>query len=354
MDITSIKSISCVTSLAFLAAVVAGVPSRAGEVIWVDEGSNCQQPCFRPCYEPYRPACEVPIGRPSCEIAAPCKNDHWIRESVKESHLGFSEDDGPGTLFQWSYGHSEGGPNLDEPLVTDRPDFTEASSTVGRRIAQIEFGYTFTADDEDPASLRSHSIGEPILRYGIGANWLEFRIGLFPISEEVGNGPVNNSHGGTEDLYLGFKIGLTPQFCHWPEMALIPQMTVPTGSSDLTNDEVLPGVNWVYSWELNDEIAIGGSTQVNRAIDEESHEPYLEIAQSVTVGLGLSDTSGVYTEWYALFPDGGDSAQVEHYFNGGLSYLLSNDVQFDLRAGFGMNSTAMDFFVGTGLSIRFQ
>ncbi len=32
---------------------------------------------------------------------------------------------------------------MTEPLVTDRPDFTEACSTVGRRVAQeIETGYT--------------------------------------------------------------------------------------------------------------------------------------------------------------------------------------------------------------------
>src|SRR5688572_11638984 len=31
------------------------------------------------------------------------------------------------TLFQWSYGDGgDGGPDLNEPLVTDRPDFTEA------------------------------------------------------------------------------------------------------------------------------------------------------------------------------------------------------------------------------------
>ena len=32
---------------------------------------------------------------------------------------------------------SSGGPDLNAPLVTDRPDFTEASSTVGRGIAQL-------------------------------------------------------------------------------------------------------------------------------------------------------------------------------------------------------------------------
>ncbi|MGE3408748.1 MAG: hypothetical protein AB7I37_18160 [Pirellulales bacterium] len=41
-----------------------------------------------------------------------------------------------GTLFQWSYGTSfSGGPDLSEPIVTDRPDFTEASVTVGQGVA---------------------------------------------------------------------------------------------------------------------------------------------------------------------------------------------------------------------------
>lgn len=44
------------------------------------------------------------------------------------------------TLLQWSYGTSfGGGSHWNEPLVTDRPDFTEASSTVGRGVAQLEF-----------------------------------------------------------------------------------------------------------------------------------------------------------------------------------------------------------------------
>ena len=65
----------------------------------------------------------------------------------------------PGTLFQWSYGNSfSGGPDLDAPLVTDRPDFTEASSTVGRGVAQIEFGYTYTYNADDGTSERGQSV----------------------------------------------------------------------------------------------------------------------------------------------------------------------------------------------------
>ena len=50
-----------------------------------------------------------------------------------------------GNLLQWSRNPSySGGPDLSEPLVSDRPDFTEASSTVGRGVSQYEVGYTYT------------------------------------------------------------------------------------------------------------------------------------------------------------------------------------------------------------------
>ncbi len=271
----------------------------------------------------------------------------WVQcQSCRES---------PGTLFQWNYDTSfSGGPNLDESLVTDRPDFTEAGTTVGCGVAQLEFGYTYILDDEPGTTLTGHSIGEPLLRFGVLANWLEFRIGLFPTYEQVEIGGVTTTRSGVEDLYVGFKIGLTPQECILPEMSLIPQMTVPTGSSEFSNDEVLPGVNWIYSWDVTEVVSVAGSTQGNWTLDEVTGKAYLAIAQSATAAFGLTNELGMYTEWFAYFPSGSDTAQTEHYFNGGFTYLVSNDVQFDIRAGLGLNRAADDFFAGAGLSIRFR
>lgn len=259
-----------------------------------------------------------------------------------------------GTLFRWSFSNATGGPDLAEPLVTDRPDFTEASSTVGRGVAQIEFGYTYTYNSNDGVSDRGNSYGEPLLRHGIFANWLELRVGLFPVDQRTKAAGRSNTTGGTEDLYLGFKIGLTPNDGWLPEMAFIPQMTVATGSNAFTNNETLPGGNWLYSWEINDYIVTGGSTQMNRALDEATGRAYVEVAQSWTIGVSLTEKLGAYSEWYAFFPHSADTAQVEHYFNSGFTYLFSNDVQWDIRYGQGLNRAADDYFVGTGLSIRFH
>lgn len=58
--------------------------------------------------------------------------------------------------------------------------------------------------------------------------------------------------------------------------------------------------------------------------------------------------------WFALFPDASDTADTEHYFNGGFTYLVSDDIQWDIRAGKGLNSSADDYFIGTGVSLRYR
>ena len=257
-----------------------------------------------------------------------------------------------GTLFRWASepsAESAVGPDLNEPLVTDRPDFTEASSTVGQGVAQLEFGYTFTFDSEAGTRTRSHSVPEILFRYGIIDDWMELRFG--------GNYAYQSVSGltaaGAEDLYLGAKLALTPQAGFLPEMAIIPQMTVPTGHSTLTAGEVLPGVNWIYGWEINDILSTAGSTQFNRAMDD-TGSAYTEWAQSWTVGYSMTDSVGAYTEWFGFFPHSSEAAKPEHYFNGGLTFLLTDDIQWDVRAGVGLNDAADDSFVGTGLSIRFR
>jgi hypothetical protein len=175
----------------------------------------------------------------------PCESCDEDDKAEDEEICSFGPDpcDPRGTLMQWSYGTSfGGGPDLDEPLITDRPDFTESSSTVGRGVAQLEMGYTYTHDNEAAGRTKSHAYPGLLLRYGILAEWLELRVG-WTYAEET----TNVLARGSEDIYLGFKIALTPQEGILPEMALIPQMTVPSGGAAFTANETLPGVNWIYS-----------------------------------------------------------------------------------------------------------
>jgi hypothetical protein len=259
-----------------------------------------------------------------------------------------------GTLLQWSRCASfSGGPaGFDEPLVADRPDFTEATTTVGRGVTQIEFGYKYEYDEDGSDRTRAHSYPQMLLRQGIIVDWLEFRLGWSYLDEDTRTSGTDSNVAGSEDLYLGFKIALTPQENMLPETALILQMTTPLGVEGITADEVLPGINYIYGWELNDTFSFAGSTQANRAIDD-TGEAYTEIAQSLVLGIGLTDDVGAYLEWYAFFPHSANNVLDQHILNGGFTYHWTNNLMFDIEAGVGLNDAAPDYFIGTGGAVRF-
>ena len=249
----------------------------------------------------------------------------------------------PGFLFPWHACQTGGVARLSDPIVTDRPDFTEASSVVGLGVKQLETGYTYFSDDSD--DLDGHTYPELLLRYGIFRDWLELRVGWTYVDSDV----AGQRDSGSDDLYLGFKIGLTAQEGCLPEMALIPQMTVPTGADAFTSDKVLPGLNVLYSWELTDMLSFAANTQVNRRGD--INNTYTEWAQSVAVGVSLTDRFGGYAEYFGLYPTD-STIRSQNFFNGGFTFLLTDDILWDIRAGTGLDDNSIDLFAGTGLSVR--
>ena len=166
-------------------------------------------------------------------------------------------------------------------------------------------------------------------------------------------GGTDTVTSGGEDLYLGFKIALTPQDGVLPETALVLQTTLPSGDDVFSSGDANPGLNYIYSWALDDEWSLAGQTQWNRAVDGQTSRPYSEFSQSLAIGKSFSEKLGGYYEWFCLIPDGADSAPVEHYMDGGFTYLINNNLQLDIRAGFGLNEESDDYFAGTGLIFRY-
>jgi len=263
-------------------------------------------------------------------------------------------------------------PEEDE-IATDRPDFTESSTTVGKGRIQLESGYTFIRDRGNGTRLTAHSYPEALLRIGMFAEWFELRLGQNLADERavMPDGSVEAARGA-EDLYVGVKLALTEQQKWLPEMSLVPQMFVPSGAPGLSAREVLPGLNWLYGWDvIKDCISFAGSTQANRVrgslilpvlfdgsgsqIAVNGKHSYLEVAQSLTVGYTLTKKLGAYTEWFAIFPHSALDPEVgpQQYFNGGFTYKFTPNTQYDIRAGVGLNKHADDFFAGTGFSFRY-
>lgn len=242
----------------------------------------------------------------------------------------------------------------DAAIVTDRPDFTESSSTVGKGRLQIEGGYTYSRNRE--AGIRSaQAFPELLLRVGVFADQIELRVAqsFSRTSASSIEGDILD-YQGADDIYFGVKLGIASQRRSRPELALVLQSTAPTGDVSLSAGRMLPGVNLLYGWDLGSgAFSVAGSSQVNGAAGD-SDRLYAEFAQSATLGWDFTEKFGAYAETYAFFPHGSAAVGTPRtaYVNGGFRFQPTRNVQWDVRVGRGLTEASDDYFVGVGVSVR--
>ncbi len=252
---------------------------------------------------------------------------------------------------------------LDEPIVTDRPDFTESSQTVPYGHVQLEMGYTFTQEREYTLQTREHTVPEFLFRIGL-IEHLELRIGWAGytyahtrerITERTDSGGYRTSWSsgweqGGSDLYLGAKLEVCDQDGLIPQLAVMGALTVPSGSTGFSSGDVEPNFVLLYTWDLSERFSLAGNTGL--FILREGTHRFLQTTQSVSLAYDIMGPLGGYVEYFVFAPDaiGQDCA---HNANTGLTWLLTDNIQLDWRIGMGLNERAPDFFTGVGLSVRF-
>ena len=226
------------------------------------------------------------------------------------------------------------------PLITDRPDFTESTSAVAPGRVQIESGLTFTSRETDDAL----EAPEALFRIGL-ADRLELRL------EAPSYTWADAGDDGLGDSSLGFKLELAEQRGARPALAVIGLVGLPTGDSDLTTDHLQPGAILAASWDLPHELALGLNAGATSA-DDGAGDNFSEYSASVALGFPLAGDLSGFIEYYGLYRSGGGGGP-EHVVDGGLTYLVSPDVQLDVFVGAGLSDHAPDWLVGAGVSFRF-
>jgi hypothetical protein len=276
--------------------------------------------------------------------------------SAQSAAVGDSvaKDEGPKTLLEGILGSGENGklkqrPGEEDHLDADRPHFPEATTTVGNGRAILESGYTFTKKSD---SFFSHTVPEALLRVGIFADWLELRIGQDTLHQRQTVDEVTTTASGAKDLYLGVKLALTEQKGWLPATVVIPQMTVPTGSAEVTAGRVLPGLNVDFGWEViknafNIELLVA-----NNFVQDELGNSRHELATGLTGAFQLTKKLEIFAEWDAFYPTAGASPASRQYAVGGAVYFVTPNLQLDMRAGVGLNHHSNDFLAGIGFAAR--
>jgi hypothetical protein len=193
------------------------------------------------------------------------------------------------------------------------------------------------------------------LRIGVLANWFEVRVGQNFLTQKGSLSGVTTSATGPQDLYLGVKFAITEQKRYVPELAVIPQMTVPTGSTSVTAGRILPGINVDGTWEIvknryGIEFVVGN----NRVADVPQHS-HFELDTGITNVFQVTRRLEAFGEWDMFIPAEVSNLQrpgTRHYAVAGLVFFATSNFAVDFRAGAGLNAEANRYVIGTGLAFR--
>lgn len=233
------------------------------------------------------------------------------------------------------------------PMATDRPDFTEGTSTMPPGQIQIETGATWEESGEEDIL----TVGELLVRIGVGEMW-EARLGVgswarldLPGAERI---------DGYEDPELSVKIRLTPTADDrppgYPAVALLLATTAPVGSEDLTADTWQPTALFAFDWVVTDRLSIGSNVGYSYAGDED--DQFHQGFASVVAGFAATDRLGVFLEGYG-FTEEEPEGDPTQYVDTGVTFAVTGNLQLDARIGFGLNDPSPERLVGVGASIRF-
>ncbi len=222
-----------------------------------------------------------------------------------------------------------------DAMSTDRPDFTEAPVTVGQGTLQIEAGATHQTVGD--ASL--FTAGEGLVRYGLKPRF-ELRFGLPSLISGDG------VDSGLSDLSLGFKWNMLSKD-NGVEAGIIGSVTLPTGDEDFTSDDPNPSVIFVVGKPINERVSL--AAQISGALIKAGGDWDADWMATAVLAAGITDAVGGFAEIMVTAPPVGDTGYVVHT---GLTYGVSDDLQFDLHLGTGLNDAAGDEFIGFGVAFR--
>lgn len=303
-----------------------------------------------------------------------------LRIRVEDPHeyprIPFLDKDDPDSLF-YTYRPNLSGQDVPVEwdfynlIATDRPDFTDATFTVGRGVTYLETGFTFRRSVADELSVTRRQLPEALLRFGV-TDELELRLrwnGYIMTDIDDKGTRLDRSDYGGDDLQLQFKYEILQQEGWRPMCTVVGGLLVPSGTRNFSADAVQPFTNLVCGWGLrrwlylkwmtgvdfvrtNDatRVITGSEQEGPIAIDETDHISAWH--ESVALLFQVNKHVGGFVEWFSYFSDNAADNRASHFWDVGSYFYITPNVQFDIRYGQRFSDRVDTMFTGAGFSTR--
>jgi hypothetical protein len=242
---------------------------------------------------------------------------------------------------------------------TDRPDQTESAYTVDAGHFQIEsdvFAFSRDRDNSVPGGVvnETGTFASVNLKAGL-VNHVDLQVVLDPYvrsrTTDRGAGTVDRV-GGFGDITTRLKVNLWGDDGGPTAFAVMPYLKFPTAKRGLGNNSLEGGVIAPFAMELPAGFGLGLQTQADILRNDGRSGHHLEWVNSVTVGHDIVGALAGYVEFFTVtsFERG---APWVGFFDVGLTYGLTENIQLDAGCNFGVTDSAPDYNPFLGISLRF-
>lgn len=241
----------------------------------------------------------------------------------------------------------------DAPICTDRPAKANALCTVPAGRIQIEtsaLGWSLT--EAGAARTESLTVASTFAKLGL-SDRSDLQIGFTPFAELTSrSGGASRRVSGFGDILIRYKHRLTPAGAP-VQLAVIPFVKLPTASRGMGNGKVEGGVALPISFALGGPATITLGPELDVLADADGPGRHVALVNLVNVSLPVADRLTIAFELWANFnfDSGGTSEQASA--GAAAAYALSEELQLDAGANFGLRAATADVELYAGLSFRF-
>ncbi len=257
-------------------------------------------------------------------------------------------------------------------INTDRPDFTDATYSVGKGVTIVESGYTYTRNNDPVLHSSRRTLPEVLTRVGI-TDEFELRMKWFgyamtDVTDQASG--LKDSYFGGSDLQIAFKYEVRQQDDWLPMVTFLGGSTLPTGTGGVSAGAMQPFGNVVLGWGFRRWLYLKASsgvdflrtTDVTQVINGVNPVGPVGIHgvdnnatwhQSVSLLYQATKRVGGFFEWYSFVSDNSADNRAQHYADTGLYIYLTPNTQLDVRIGERISDRVNGMFTGAGFSVRF-
>jgi len=238
------------------------------------------------------------------------------------------------------------------PICADRPSKANGTCTVPAGHVQVETGLIDWTHDRSGGERTDVVLwGSTFVKYGIGES-SDLELGVTPFETVRVRGADHATLSGVGDAVVRWKQRLSAADAP-VQVALIPFAKLPTASHNLGNGKVEGGIAVPLNTAVAKAVTLTIGPELDLRADADGYGYHAAMVQLVNLGWQATSKLALGAELWSQWDWAPDGTTRQVSADAAAAYLVSDRLQLDAGANFGLNRRTPDLEIYAGIATRF-